>query len=203
MGFSNVVRQKTTVVPVAVAISCNVCGRVRTVEEHGEHSFEQDMHIIELSGGYGDEYPWDLSTLTFVACGTCLKKWTSLFVEPPLHVSYGGHVTYEATHSETGETWVVDGRVAYPKGFVSQEPDHFPEGVKYPTEGVWEHYKGMRYTVLKSVLSGDKMNPEILVVYQGLYGDSPTFIRPARMWFEEVEHPEREGYLVPRFRLVP
>lgn len=204
MGIQYVLRQKTTVESVPTGIQCNVCGKVQTVAEHGVHEYAQDMHVIELEGGWGDRFPGDMCRLTFVACGDCLKEWTETFAVPVEEVwLMGGSVPFEATHSETGEVWVVDGLWAYPKGTEFKEPDDYemPEGVDYPTDGVWEHFKGRRYKVIKSVLS-NPASPEVMVVYQGLYDDSPTFVRPARMWSEEVEHPEREGFLLPRFRRI-
>lgn len=206
MPLHSVARVKTTAELVPTAIQCNVKGCTRTVAEHGEHEFGQDMHVIELSGGYGDQYPGDLTTISFVVCGTCLKAWADTFVIPPEERSEVFRIspTYEATHSETGETWVVDGLWAYPKGTEFKEPSECqtPTDVDYPTEGIWEHFKGRRYQVYKSILA-NPAEPEVVVVYRALYDDSRFWVRPARMWAEEVEHPEHEGRLVPRFRRIP
>lgn len=192
-------KPETELVPTGV--QCNACGREQAVEESNIHDFMHDFHHIELGGGYGDDYPEDLSTLTFMTCGDCLKKWTDTFVVPPTYSRYQEVKTVEATHSETLETWVVDTTWAYPKGTEFDIPDesHPPEGVKYPTSGIYEHYKGNRYEVECSVLAGDVAAPEVFVVYQALYGESQRWIRPLTMWNEEVTV---DGHLIPRFRLL-
>lgn len=161
-----------------------------------------DFHHIQLGGGYGDDYPSDLQTISFIVCGDCLKKWTSTFVVPPdERWAVGPQPTIEATHSETLETWVIDRVWAYPKGTPFEWPDETtkPEGVKYPTEGIYKHYKGNMYEVECSVLAGDVAAPEVFVVYQALYGESRRWIRPLTMWNEEVTV---DGHLIPRFRLL-
>lgn len=201
MPITSVARVKTTVELTPTGIQCNACGKLRTVAEHGEHDFSFDMHHVELSGGYGDDYPGDLSTLSFQVCGDCLKKWTDTFAIPPQITSdvFCIHPTFSAIHSETGETWTIDGLWAYPEGTEFTEPvDVNSPGGEYPVEGVWEHFKGQKYEVHKSVLT-NPVEPEILVVYRALYGDSKTFVRPAKMWGEMVTH---EGRQVQRFRRV-
>ncbi len=202
MSLQYVKRDKTTVEIIPTGIRCNACGRSRTVAEHGEHSYHHDMCVITMDGGYGDDYPADLQTLTFVACGDCLKKWTNTFVEPPDSTwAYGEpDSTFPATHSETGEAWVVAGLWTYPASMDFKAPEGpLSHGdAWYPTGGVWQHYKGNRYEVLKSIFSGTP-DREVMVVYQALYGDSTTYVRPARMW---KEHVEWEGYAGPRFTKV-
>jgi hypothetical protein len=63
--------------------------------------------------------------------------------------------------------------------------------------GVYEHYKGARYEVLTTARHSE--TEEWVVVYRQLYGDHGTWVRPAAMFGETVEH---EGRLVPRFRRV-
>jgi hypothetical protein len=77
------------------------------------------------------------------------------------------------------------GRVTDPKLPPSIEP------------GVYEHYKGPRYEVLTTARHSE--TEEWVVVYRQLYGDHATWVRPAAMFGETVEH---EGRRVPRFRRV-
>jgi hypothetical protein len=203
MPFTYVARAKTVVELVPVAIRCNACGKERTAAEHGEHEYTEDMQVIELGGGWGDRYPGDMETISFVACGDCLRKWTSTFVVEPESQSAVGHpppLPTTATHSETGETWVIGDYWAYPEGTDFVEPDDdYPscaDIVDIPGDGVYEHFKGRRYEVLKCVVANPKA-PEVLVMYRALYGESKVFVRPATMWSQEVEH---EGRRVPRFR---
>lgn len=63
--------------------------------------------------------------------------------------------------------------------------------------GVYEHHKGPRYEVLTTARHSE--TEEWVVVYRQLYGDHGTWVRPAAMFTETVEH---EGRRVPRFRRV-
>lgn len=63
--------------------------------------------------------------------------------------------------------------------------------------GVYEHCKGHRYEVLTTARHSE--TEEWVVVYRQLYGDHGTWVRPAAMFTESVEH---EGRRVPRFRRV-
>jgi Protein of unknown function (DUF1653) len=193
-------KPETELVPTGV--QCNACGRESPATSHPGDDWMWDFHHIELGGGYGDEYPSDLQTISFIVCGGCLKKWTSTFTVPPDEKwAMGLQPTVEAKHSETLETWVIDRVWAYPKGTTFEWPEETlkPERVKYPTEGIYEHYKGNKYEVECSVLGGDPTAPEVFVVYQALYGNSERWIRPLTMWNEEVMVEDR---LIPRFRLL-
>ena len=65
--------------------------------------------------------------------------------------------------------------------------------------GIYQHYKGQKYLVLALAKHSETL--EELVVYVSLYENpkSQVWVRPANMFFEEVEH---EGRTVPRFKLV-
>jgi hypothetical protein len=63
--------------------------------------------------------------------------------------------------------------------------------------GRYQHYKGNDYQVI-GVARHSEDETE-WVVYHPLYGDRSLWIRPLSMFTEQVE---RDGKLVPRFRLV-
>ena len=63
--------------------------------------------------------------------------------------------------------------------------------------GLYRHFKGGEYRVL--CMARHSETEEWMVVYQALYGDKGFWVRPARMWNEEVEH---EGVLRKRFEYV-
>jgi hypothetical protein len=54
-----------------------------------------------------------------------------------------------------------------------------------PTPGLYRHYKGNEYRVLGLARHSETLAP--LVVYQALYGERGTWVRPAEMWSETVE----------------
>lgn len=58
----------------------------------------------------------------------------------------------------------------------------------------YRHYKGSMYIVSK--LGIDEATESISVVYQALYDEQLTFIRPVSSWIEMVEI---DGKQVPRF----
>lgn len=60
--------------------------------------------------------------------------------------------------------------------------------------GEYRHYKGGRYRVIGVARHSETLEP--LVVYQALYGDGSTWVRPAGMFIETVEV---DGETVPRF----
>jgi hypothetical protein len=61
----------------------------------------------------------------------------------------------------------------------------------------YEHYKGTRYKVAAVALIEATNEP--CVVYQALYGDRVTFVRPLEDWLAQVEI---EGRSVSRFAQV-
>jgi hypothetical protein len=54
-----------------------------------------------------------------------------------------------------------------------------------PKPGRYRHYKGNEYRVLE--LARHSETREVLVVYQALYGERGTWVRPAAMFVETVE----------------
>ncbi|MEK7464307.1 MAG: DUF1653 domain-containing protein [Patescibacteria group bacterium] len=63
--------------------------------------------------------------------------------------------------------------------------------------GEYEHYKGNKYEVVGLAKHSETL--EELVVYRALYGDHGLWVRPTRMFLEEVEV---EGKMVPRFKYI-
>lgn len=61
--------------------------------------------------------------------------------------------------------------------------------------GIYQHYKGERYEVLG--LARHSETEEELVVYRALYGEHGLWVRPYRMFVEEVSV---NGASLPRFR---
>lgn len=63
--------------------------------------------------------------------------------------------------------------------------------------GAYEHYKGNRYRVIGTARHSETL--EELVVYQALYGKKELWVRPLKMFLENVEV---DGEKVPRFRFI-
>jgi len=63
--------------------------------------------------------------------------------------------------------------------------------------GKYEHYKGGQYEVLGIAKHSETL--EELVVYKALYGQGELWVRPLKMFLEEVEF---KGKKVPRFKYV-
>jgi hypothetical protein len=66
-----------------------------------------------------------------------------------------------------------------------------------PKTGLYRHYKGKDYRVIGFARHSETLEP--LVVYQALYGERGTWVRPAAMFVETVEI---DGKRVPRFARV-
>ena len=66
-----------------------------------------------------------------------------------------------------------------------------------PRPGRYRHYKGNEYRVLGLARHSETLEP--LVVYQALYGERGTWVRPQPMFVETVEI---DGRRVPRFAFV-
>jgi len=63
--------------------------------------------------------------------------------------------------------------------------------------GKYQHFKGKKYEVIGVAKHSETM--EDLVVYRALYGDYSLWVRPLKMFLEEVEF---EGEKVPRFKYL-
>ncbi len=66
-----------------------------------------------------------------------------------------------------------------------------------PKPGRYRHYKGHEYRVLG--LARHSETREVLVIYQALYGERGTWVRPQAMFVETVAIAEQR---VPRFAFV-
>jgi hypothetical protein len=64
-------------------------------------------------------------------------------------------------------------------------PSDLPSLPSEPKPGLYRHYKGNEYRVLG--LARHSETREVLVVYQALYGERGTWVRPAAMFVESVE----------------
>lgn len=63
--------------------------------------------------------------------------------------------------------------------------------------GVYKHYKGNLYEVL--TVARHTETEEELVVYNALYGERGTWVRPLNMFCENVEV---DGKISPRFEFI-
>ena len=63
--------------------------------------------------------------------------------------------------------------------------------------GKYRHYKGKEYEVIGIAKHSETL--EELVVYQALYGERGVWVRPVKMFFEEVEV---DGKKMPRFEYI-
>ena len=61
----------------------------------------------------------------------------------------------------------------------------------------YRHYKGNEYEVVAIALHSETL--EEMVVYRALYGDGKVWVRPRKMWDEEVEV---DGKKVKRFSKI-
>ncbi len=73
----------------------------------------------------------------------------------------------------------------------------FSEKAKSIKPGIYEHFKGARYKVLRIVRHSETL--EEMVVYKHMFGDNSTWVRPIDMFLEEVE---RDGKKIPRFKYI-
>lgn len=63
--------------------------------------------------------------------------------------------------------------------------------------GIYRHYKGNLYEVLMTAQHSE--TEEWMVVYKALYGDKGLWVRPYKMFIEQIEI---EGTMVERFKKV-
>jgi hypothetical protein len=64
-------------------------------------------------------------------------------------------------------------------------------------KGLYRHYKGNMYEVFTTAQHSETQ--EWVVVYKALYGDYGMWVRPYKMFIEEVEV---DGVKVPRFQKI-
>lgn len=63
--------------------------------------------------------------------------------------------------------------------------------------GKYRHYKGKEYEVIGVARHSETL--EEMVVYRALYGDHDLWVRPLKMFLEEVEV---DGQKIPRFQCL-
>ncbi len=63
--------------------------------------------------------------------------------------------------------------------------------------GKYRHFKGGEYELLG--FAKDSETLETMVIYRALYGEKAVWVRPARMWGEEVV---KDGKACPRFTFI-
>ena len=71
------------------------------------------------------------------------------------------------------------------------DEDHQSDVIK---KGLYRHYKDKLYEVIGEAMHSESL--EVMVVYRALYGDYGLWVRPKKMFLEEVLH---NGENVPRF----
>lgn len=60
--------------------------------------------------------------------------------------------------------------------------------------GRYRHFKGKEYQLIGIAKGSETL--EDLAVYRALYGDGQLWVRPLKMFFEEIE---KDGKKMPRF----
>ena len=63
--------------------------------------------------------------------------------------------------------------------------------------GKYEHFKGNQYEVIGTAKHSETL--EEFVVYKVLYGEGEIWIRPLKIFFEEVK---ANGKKIPRFKYI-
>lgn len=63
--------------------------------------------------------------------------------------------------------------------------------------GVYRHYKGNHYQVMSFARHSETL--EVLVVYQALYGNFEMWVRPLKMFVENIIFDAKE---IPRFEFI-
>jgi len=78
----------------------------------------------------------------------------------------------------------------------SPEEKNFVEEIQ---KGIYKHFKGNEYLVEEIATDSETLEP--IVIYRALYGEHKLWVRPAKMFLEEVDKPEIP-YKGPRFVFV-
>lgn len=63
--------------------------------------------------------------------------------------------------------------------------------------GIYKHYKGNYYKVISNATHSETLEP--MVVYQALYGEMGIWVRPSKMWNEDILI---DGKTIKRFTFV-
>lgn len=75
--------------------------------------------------------------------------------------------------------------------------DELSEQAKSLKLGIYKHFRGKRYEVIGVARHSETL--EEMVVYRALYGEGGLWVRPLKMFLEEVE---RDSKRMPRFRYI-
>lgn len=200
MGEKLRFRPTAGVIAEVTVSTCDACGKSQEETTPPTGAARRDMHRINLSGGYGDHFPMDGEELALVVCGPCLQAWVNTFSTPVKTSSpWRDAEIIEATHTEADAVVLLQGTSAT---FKEPCPSYrvaasTPRKLRFPSLGVYQHFKGSFYEVVGNATLEDPW--EELVVYRALYGDSPVFVRPLKMWDGLIVW---EGYQGPRFRRI-
>jgi hypothetical protein len=208
MPLKHAIREQTIIQEYVTAAVCNVCGREEPVEGAGKAvpQWPPGFHVWDFEGGWGDEFPGDLEKFRIVVCEECLRKWVGTFKHPDVlagHRMGWSQTPHPVRDSETLEDLhVLHGWAMAPDAILTAGSEWDEEFAKIdgevpPSGSVWEHFKGNRYLVHEIVFRLGTAEP--MVMYQGLYGDSDTWVRPLAMWADQIDRP---GYSGPRFQHV-
>lgn len=73
----------------------------------------------------------------------------------------------------------------------------FSQEAKLLQLGFYEHYKGLKYRLISIARHSETL--EEYIVYQALYGDQLTWVRPLTLFLETVH---KDGIASPRFRYL-
>ena len=196
MPVNRVLRPVVEVKEELSSVTCNVCGKTEACPNYG--GIPADFHVIELTGGYGSEFPADMDKFEIVVCEDCLRAWVKTFKHPEVNIGCGMNpIPTKALHTETGKTMYVHKYLATEGAEFPAEAYHaeFDHSEDYPRpKTVWKHFKGSLYQIRGIVWEWPSGVP--LVHYQGLYGESLCFLRPLSMFMDEA----RVG--VPRFEFL-
>lgn len=202
MSAQTVQRLATATRTLYARFTCDCCGHsVECVDKPTEY-VHPDFHLFEAEGGYDSKWPTDLNRLEILVCSDCLRTWVASFKTPVEPVPMMNPEPFDVIDSGRDvpavvyQGWIFDAGEGDLETPESENLD-WPDGA--PVSGtIWTHYKGGVYEVIGSAhdarLGHDH---EFHVVYRALYGESPTFVRPARQWTEAVAVLLGEA---PRFR---
>ena len=111
-----------------------------------------------------------------------LAHFEPLFLE---HYNQSFH--FPGAHTPTAEevrTWYVP--LIEKMLMEYQQPE---DGIRY-----FQHFKGGKYRYIRTAF--DSETKERMVIYQALYGDKQYWVRPEKMFFENIE---RDGRIFARF----
>ena len=74
---------------------------------------------------------------------------------------------------------------------------NYEEAVAAIQPGRYRHFKGNEYEVITVARHSETEEP--MVVYRALYGDYGVWVRPAKMWNEQIV---RDGKMYTRFTKI-